>query len=225
MKRSHKAEWIFSFLAVVGTGLGGTPPEPVSVPEPKAKSEFLSLPLSFEANLGQTDQAVKFFSRGDGYALFLTRDSAVFKLRSVPGTSSPAVVRMKLAGASSRAKISRAQTLPGTVNYFMGNDPSQWIKSVSTFGRVNYKQIYQGIDLVYYGTQRQLEYDFIVTPGADPSQIALEFSGVRPMLGPDGDLVLTLNGASLTFRKPVIYQTIAGKKEMIAGNYKLSGDR
>jgi len=225
MKRSHKAEWIFSILAVVSTGLGETPPKPASVLEPKATSQILSLPMSFEANQGQTDPAVKFFSRGDGYALFLTRDSAVFKLRSVSGNSSPAVVRMKLAGANSRSKISGAQTLPGIVNYFKGNDPSQWTKGVSTFGRVNYRQTYPGIDLVYYGTQRQLEYDFIVTPGADPKQIALEFSGATPMLGPDGDLVLTPDGAPLTFRKPVVYQTIAGKKEMIEGTYKLSGDR
>ena len=225
MKRSHMAVWMFSIVAVVTTGLGGTPPKPASVPEPKAKSELLSLPLSFEANRGQTDPAVKFFSRGDGYALFLTPDSAVFKLRSLPGTSSPAVVRMKLAGANSRARISGAEMLPGTVNYFIGNDPSRWTKGVSTFGRVNYRQTYPGIDLVYYGTQRQLEYDFIVTPGADPNRIALEFSGARPMLGPDGDLVLMLDGAPLTFRKPMVYQTIAGKKEMIEGNYKLSGDR
>lgn len=148
MKRSHTAEWIFSILAIVSTGLSETSPKPASVPEPKAKPELLSVPLSFEANHGQTNPAVKFFSRGDGYALFLTSDSAVFKLRSVPGTSSPAVVRMKLAGANSHAKISGAQTLRGTVNYFMGNDPSQWIKGVSTFGRVNYQQTYPGIDLV-----------------------------------------------------------------------------
>lgn len=84
MKRLRKAEWIFSILAVISTGLSETPPEPASVPEPKAKSELLSLPLSFEANQGQTDPAVKFFARGDGCALFLTADSAVFKLRSAP---------------------------------------------------------------------------------------------------------------------------------------------
>src|ERR1035441_7551992 len=93
MKRSHMAVWIFSIVAVGDRALGGPPPKPASVPEPKAKSELLSLPLSFEANRGQTDPAVKFLSRGDGYALFLTPDSAVFKLRSLPGTSSPAVVR------------------------------------------------------------------------------------------------------------------------------------
>jgi uncharacterized protein (TIGR03437 family) len=217
MKRSHKAGRIFSILAVVSTALSQTPPKP--------QSEFLRLPLSFESNHGQTDPAVKFLSRGDGYALFLTPDSAVFKLRSVPGTSSPEVVRMKLAGANSRAKISGAQTLPGAVNYFIGNDPNKWTTSVSTFGRVTYRQIYPGIDLVYYGTQRQLEYDFIVAPGADPKQINLEFAGAKPTLGPQGNLALTLDGSPLTFRKPVIYQTIAGKKQMIAGHYKLAGDR
>ncbi len=229
MKRSHMAAWIFSILAVASTGLCETPPKPASAPEPKAKSELLSLPLSFEANQGQTDPAVKFFSRGDGFALFLTPDSAVFKLRSAPGTSSSAVVRMKLAGANSHSKISGAEMLPGTVNYFIGNDPSQWAKGVSTFGRVNYRQIYPGIDLVYYGayhgTTRQLEYDFVVAPGADANQIALQFSGAIPSLGPDGDLLLTLDGAPLTFRKPVVYQTVAGEKKAIEGNYKLSGDR
>jgi uncharacterized protein (TIGR03437 family) len=225
MKRSDKAEWIFSILAVISTGLSETPPKPGSVPEPKIQPELLSLPLSFEMNQGQTDPAVRFFSRGDGYALFLTSDSAVFKLRPPKGTSSPTVVRMKLAGANSRAKIGGAQALPGTVNYFMGNDPSQWTKGVSTFAGVNYQQTYPGIDLVYYGTQRQLEYDFIVNPGADPKQIALEFSGASPMLSPDGDLVLTLDGKPLTFRKPAVYQIIAGEKKMVAADYKLSGDR
>ena len=191
MKRSHKAARILSILAIVSTGLSQTPPKP--------QSEFLSLALSFEANHGQTDPAVKFLSRGDGYALFLTPDSAVFKLRSVPGTSSPEVVRMKLAGANSSAKISGAQTLPGAVNYFIGNDPNKWTTNVSTFGRVTYRQIYPGIDLVYYGTQRQLEYDFIVAPGADPKQINLEFAGAKPTLGPQGNLALTARWLSAHF--------------------------
>ena len=111
------------------------------------------------------------------------------------------------------------------MNYFIGSDPNKWTNNIGTFGRVNYRQIYPGIDLVYYGTQRQLEYDFIVTPGADPKQIGLEFAGAKPTLAPDGSLLLTLDGAPLTFRKPVVYQTIAGKKNMIAGHYKLSGSR
>jgi hypothetical protein len=171
---------------------------------------------------------VKFLSRGNGYALFLTSDSAVFKLRSFRENSSSAVVRMKLAGANSEAKINGAQALAGTVNYFMGNDPSRWTTGVTTFGKVNYQQIYRGIDLVYYGTERQLEYDFIVAPNADPQQIALDFSGAKPTLGPDGDLVLTLDGSPLLFRKPVVYQVnerMGGKKEVVAASFKLTGDR
>jgi hypothetical protein len=210
-------------LAFAGVGLAATEPQQASAPQQKAAPG--GLPLSFEANNGQTDAAVKFLSRGNGYALFLTRDSAVFKLRSFQQRESPAVVRMKLAGANRDPRVSGADALPGIVNYFMGSDPGKWIKSVSTFGSVNYRQIYPGIDLVYYGTQRQLEFDFVVAPGADPKQIGLEFSGAKPMLGMDGSLMLRLNGDPLVFRKPVIYQTIAGKKKMIAGNYKLSGGR
>jgi len=79
---------------------------------------------------------------------------------------------MKLAGANSRVAVQGSETLPGRVNYFIGNDPNQWT-TAATYGKVNYRQIYHGIDLVYYGTQRQLEYDFVVAPGADPRQIAL----------------------------------------------------
>jgi hypothetical protein len=221
----RETEWACLFLAVAASVFGQTQPKPPTVAEQKARIEFLSLPLTFEANRGQTDPAVKFLSRGDGYALFLTEDSAVFKLRSNQERSSSAVVRMKLMGVNSRVKISGAQPLAGTVNYFMGNDPSQWATGITTFGKVNYRQVYRGVDLVYYGTERRLEYDFIVAPGAAPGQIALEFSGAKPAIGADGDLVLTLDGKPLAFRKPVVYQTIAGKKEMIAGNYKLSGNR
>ena len=230
--RAVEVKWICLFLAVAGAGFGDTPPKPTSVVKQKAmvgqkgKAELLSLPLSFEANRGQTDRAVKFLSRGSGYALFLTADSAVFKLRSSRKGSSAAVVRMKLAGANSGAEIDGAEALPGTVNYFMGNDPNRWTTGIPTFGKVNYRQVYRGIDLVYYGTGRQLEYDFIVAPGSDPKQIALEFAGARPTLGADGDLLLTLDGASLILRKPVVYQVNeAGKKDAVAGSYKQTGDR
>ncbi|HWD00086.1 MAG TPA: SBBP repeat-containing protein [Candidatus Sulfopaludibacter sp.] len=184
-----------------------------------------SLPLSFEANRGQTAPVVKFLSRGDGYALFLTPDSAVFTLHPAHAAA-PAVVRMKLAGANSHAEITGTQTLPGTVNYFLGNDPSRWTQAAATFGKVNYRQIYRGIDLVYYGTQRQLEYDFVVAPGADPGRIALEFSGAKPTLDPGGDLVLTLDGGPLRFLKPVVYQrNDKGNRDVVAASYNLTGDR
>ncbi len=182
-----------------------------------ATSDRLTLPLSFEANHGQTGSSVKFLSRGDGYALFLTADSAVFKLRR-------SVVRMKLAGAQC-ARISGAEPLSGKVNYFIGADPAKWSRGIATYRRVEYKQVYKGIDLVYYGNQRRLEYDFRVEPGADPAQIALEFSGARPMLDAGGELQLALDGAPLRFRKPVVYQIDGGRKKMVRGRYQLAGGR
>src|SRR5580700_5849313 len=107
-----KAEWIGLFLACASAGLGKTPP----------KAGLLSLPLSFEANHGQTESVVKFLSRGDGYVLFLTPDSAVFKLRQSHEASSPAIVSVKLASANPHVRIDGAQPLPGKVNYFLGND-------------------------------------------------------------------------------------------------------
>jgi hypothetical protein len=214
---------------MAGIGFGATPPRPAPVPDQQTESP--TLPLSFEANQGQMDPAVKFVSRGDGYALFLTSDSAVFRLRSSrpdwdTAVSSPSLVWMKLAGASPRAAIEGAAALPGTVNYFIGNDPNKWITGATTYGKVSYRQIYQGIDLVYYGTQRQLEYDFVVAPGADPKRIALEFAGAKPTLGPQGSLVLTLDGGPpLRFRKPVVYQMNGSKKRQVAGSYELAGGR
>ena len=85
---------------------------------------------------------------------------------------------MRLIDANADTKADAGSSLPGTVNYITGNDPSQWRTSVATYAKVRYEAIYPGIDLVYYGTQREIEYDFIVAPGASPSRIALGFDGV-----------------------------------------------
>ena len=212
-RRWMKAEAVY-LLAVAGLGFGATPSKPAP-----------SQPLSFEANQGQTDPAVSFFSRGDGYALFLTSDSAVFRLATSHTSSSPAVIRMKLAGANPNATVSGADSLPGKVNYFIGRDPKKWTSGASTYGKVNYEQVYQGIDLVYYGNERQLEYDFVVAPGAEPGQIALEFAGGRPRVTRNGGLALTVHGVPLNFSKPTIYQVIDGKRQTVAGGYRLTGNR
>jgi uncharacterized protein (TIGR03437 family) len=194
------------FLAIAGMGFGGTP-------APR-------LPLSFEVNQGQADPGVRFLSRGDAYTLLLTSDTAVFRLGSAP-----TVVRMKLDGANPAARISGAGMLPGKVNYFLGSDPKKWTSGASTYSKIQYRQVYEGIDLVYYGTNRQLEYDFVVAPGADAGQIALEFAGAGARLTADGSLQLTVEGAPLIFRKPSVYQMIDGKRETIAGSYRLTARR
>ena len=119
------------------------------------------LPLAFEPNQGQTDAQVKYLARGDGYALFLTGSGAVLKLGG-------AVVRMRLAGANAHARARGLDRLPGKSHYFTGNNPAQWRTNIAQYARVWFEEVYPGISLVYYGTQRQLEYDFVVAPGADP---------------------------------------------------------
>ena len=145
------------------------PVAPVAADEPsrlRADEAYGKLPLSFEVNQGQTDGHVKFLSRGSGYSLFLTSTEAVLSLhRSGPGDTAgrgdngPDVLRMNLVGANQHARIEGLDQLPGKSNYFIGKNPRNWRTNISTYGRVYYHEIYKGVDLVYYGNQRQLEYD------------------------------------------------------------------
>jgi uncharacterized protein (TIGR03437 family) len=197
--------------------------------KPKAQSvaALLPLPLSFEANRGQADPSVKFVSHGalggPQYTLLLTADGAVFEFPD-QAKSSPATVSMRFAG-SRTAQISAGDPLPGKVNYFIGNDSKKWITGAPTYRKVDYRTVYPGIDLTFYGTQQQIEYDFVVAPGADPQRIAMEFSGAKPKIGSGGDLQLAVDGIPLTLRKPVVYQTIRGQRKRIGGEYKLHGNR
>lgn len=115
-----------------------------------AKAALLGVPLSFEANQGQTDGSVKFLSQGDGYSLFLTSEEAVFRLRTPGGSKGPhSVVRMKLEGANSGAQLDGADKLEGITNYYMGNDPTKWRCGIATYRKVKYRGIYPGIDAVF----------------------------------------------------------------------------
>ena len=91
-----------------------------------------------------------------------------------PESQAPAVVRMKLVGANPQAKVTGLEELPGKSNYFMGNDPKKWRTNVPNYAKVKYAKVYPGVDLVYYGNQGNLEYDFVVSPGANPGRIVLE---------------------------------------------------
>ncbi len=150
----------------------------------------------------------KFLSRRMGYELLLTGDEAVLSLgKAAPDAADG--LRMKLVGANARAAVTGADELPGKSNYFIGNDPKKWRTNVPNYAKVKYQNVYPGVDLVYYGNQGgQLEYDFVVAPGADPHAIGLSFQGAAHMHldKATGDLVLAVDGNELRFRKPVVYQ-------------------
>jgi hypothetical protein len=159
--------------------------------------------MVFEPNAGQTDPAVDFISRGPGYTVFLNASDAVLKLSGPV----PTAFRMSLGGRRTTSHAIGVDPLASTSHYFIGNDPARWTTGVPNFGRVRYEQVYRGIDLVYYGSGRQLEYDFVVSPHADPAQIQLAFSGMASReLAADGALILSANGRSVRFHKPVAYQ-------------------
>ncbi len=201
------------------------------------------LPLSFEINKGQIDPEVKFFSRGAGYDLYLTSAEAVMVLhkpeKSNPrnpqidskeaSTSQPPsseIVRMKLLGANARPRVLGVEELPGKSNYFIGNDPTKWRTNVSNYARVKLEKVYPGVDMIYYGNQQQLEYDFVVSPRADASVIRLSFEGMDALrVEESGDLVLSAKGGDLRQHKPIVYQKINGIRHEIPASYVRLGDR
>jgi hypothetical protein len=197
----------------------------------KAVAAYGNLPLSFEANRGQTDEQVRFLSRGQGYGLFMTSTEAVLALsKNEAGQNSAAkesVLRMQLLGANLAAQVTGRNALLTQSNYFIGNDPKAWRSNVPHYGKVHYQGVYPGIDLVFYGTEAgQLEYDFVVAPGADPNNIALGIEGAdKLVLDASGDLVLHVAGGEVRLRKPYVYQEVDGAKQAIAGHYTLKDER
>jgi uncharacterized repeat protein (TIGR01451 family) len=181
-----------------------------------------ALPLIFELNAGQTSSEVKFLSRGAGYTLFLTPAEVVLGFVTSPSQKKAAVLRMQLPGANLQPRIAGVEELPGKVNYFIGDDPARWRTNVPTYAKVRYESIYPGVDLIYYGNQRQFEYDFVVAPGADPRVITLAFEGPENLaLDPQGDLVFQIGDGELRLQKPLVYQEVAGSRKIVAANYIL----
>ncbi|WP_217426560.1 hypothetical protein, partial [Candidatus Methylobacter favarea] len=214
-------------------------PDPAQMISPsamaKAQARYGQLPLSFEANQGQTDSQVKFLARGHGYGLFLMPTEAVLSLQTPRAKSFSAahtgsvpairgtVLRMQWSGGNSAPRVTGQEAAPGRVNYLIGKDSAHWHTGVPTYARVTYEGVYPGVDLVYYGHQGQLEYDIVVAPKADPRSICLTFLGAERMeVNAAGALVLHSGKREIQMYKPVIYQEVAGSRKSIAGGYTLN---
>lgn len=201
------------------------------------------LPLSFEMNQGQADPKVKFLSRGSGYGLFLTAADAVLSLNkstdrlsgrqertvnlgtpSRQGAQNFDLLRMKLVGANPSSDMKGEDELKTHTNYFAGNDGSRWQSNIRNYGRVKMEQVYPRIDLLYYGNQRELEYDFVVNPGGDPKLIRLSFPEARSIrLDKSGDLIIRTKQNEIKQHKPIVYQESEnGKRDLISGRFLVS---
>jgi Beta-propeller repeat/Abnormal spindle-like microcephaly-assoc'd, ASPM-SPD-2-Hydin len=190
-------------------------------------ADYARLPLTFEANQGQAGSDIKFISHGQGYTALLTAGGMVLSLRGNAATSSAtpngtgaATVQFALAGASRHVTVSGENPQPGRVNYFLGNDSTRWLTNVPIYGRVRCANVYPGIDLVYYGSNQQLEYDFEVRPGADPQKIQFAIQGASDLqLDANGNLVLSLGNGEIQLQSPVVYQQSGGERTPVNGSY------
>ena len=182
------------------------------------------LPISFEANLGQVDAQVRYMARGEGYTLFLTPNAAVLGLREGDKDVRTRWLRLELQGANAAPAIAGEAELPARSNYFIGQNPDQWRTGVPDYGRVRYRQVYPGIDLIYYGRQGRLENDFEISPGMDPGVISWQVSGAKGIrIDADGDLVLVANGSEVRLQQPHAYQLVAGRQNDIPIRYRVRG--
>ncbi len=210
--------------------LAASAPQAAPASAPKAanralvQAAYARLPLLFEKNLGQFSPEVRFLSRGAGYNLALKSDEAVLELQApqvaIGPPQLPGVLKMKLVGANAQPRVSALQPQPTKINYLIGRDRTKWRTDVATSGQVLEAGVYPGIDLKYYGNQRQLEYDFIVAPHADPSKIRMRFGGARTMrLNARGELVLGVGSEKVVQHAPRVYQQASGKRVPVAGHY------
>ena len=244
--------FFFSFLF----GLGSPPdPRPIaprssglpSEPPPVLDPDYGKLPLAFEPNQGQTDPEVKFLARGRGYGLFVTPRGVVLSLKgsktpshhfsgkgshlklpapSSPDVPSPLVLRLELEGAQAAPAFEISEKLPGISNYFIGNDPSRWHSQIPRYAKLRIRDIYPGVDMVYYGDQGKLEYDFLVKPGGDPNRIRMKYEGAdKGEVGNEGNLRLAVGNKQVVFRAPVAYQEGLFGNKIVTGVYRSIGDR
>jgi RHS repeat-associated protein len=238
-ERGRAVAYIVFFLLAVTAALTQTKSAKKAV-EDKPLLQYAKLPVYFEQNVGQTDAKVRFLSRGRGYGLFLTPTEAVLALstrepapkdmrhlmgpRSAvrPSARKHSVVRLSFQGTQARSAVEGVEELEGKANYLIGNDPKKWRTDVPLFSKVRCSQIYQGIDVVYYGSQGRLEYDLLLDPKADPAAIRFRTEGAdRVTLAKSGDLQLQTATGTVVLRKPDIYQVGQHGRKRVKGGYVL----
>jgi len=207
------------------------------------QASYATLPMTFEANVGQTDQEAKFIARGPKYTVFLTSGEMVLSLRTLSNTPNaradrpmnasggvqarmpppnPAVLKITLIGANHKPMIAGEGLQEGKVNYFIGNNPKKWRTNVPIYKQVRYKNMYPGIDLVYYGNQSLIEHDFVIAPGADPRKIGFDIHGVDALqLASNGDLILEEPNGEVRLHAPVMYQESHGMRLPVNGSYSI----
>ena len=220
--------------------LSANPRVPIAVHRNSAMQSYLQLPMDFELNAGQAPGDVAYVAHGPGYALGLSPGVTRLRLLNTNQGDAPRLqpasaamslgsaiesdLQLQLVGANRAATASGIDEQPGRSNYFSGSDPSGWHRSVVHYKRVEMSEIYPGIDLVFYGNPQELEYDFVIAPGADPDNILWSISGAQTLsVDHEGDALLTTKAGTVHLHRPVSYQEINGKRKQVASRFECKG--
>jgi hypothetical protein len=213
-------------LAVLFAGMFSASPARESKSASIARA-YGERPLLFEPHLAADGGMAQFSAHASGRKLLFSASGAVSEWSLGAGASDPQPeIAMRLVDARPVVAPQAVGTPAGGASYLVGSHPDQWRIGVPLFGKIIYPDVYPGIDLIYYGNQNQLEYDFVVAPGASWRSIRLAFSGAQAVeIDPNGDLKLQTRGGWLRHRRPRVYQQLASGRSEISGHYVLYGDR
>jgi hypothetical protein len=195
-------------------------------------------PLSFIENQGQVNNTVCYYSKGKNGSIYFTKDAIVYDLLSplqekdknssmLEQDKQKACNRftftIKPVGANRDVRLYAKDKTSGRVNYLLGNNPERWHTNIPLYNSITYRELYKGIDLTIYGTNNQMEYDFIVSPGADPGLISLACEGIDALsVDKKGNLLIKTPLGNLKHLKPRIYQKIDGRRHNIDGSFLVS---
>ena len=203
---------------------------PVDASPIRPVSSYGNPPLTFEPNRGQAAAGIEAISYGPGYTLLLQKGDAILRRTGFPARVSSADatgdIRISLLSSNHQSAAREEDQQITLSNYFLSNDPAQWQTNVPNYAKVSYRNIYPGIDLVYYGNPNQLEHDFVVTPGADPNRIQFSVSGASAVHldKATGDLVLQTTSGKVRLLKPVSYQILQGQRVEVPSAYEVAGN-
>jgi hypothetical protein len=195
------------------------PGRPAGEDSARAAELLARLPMVFEAYNGQKDPKIRYQVRGPGYSLFAAQGGVNLSLRG--GAQS---VRMSFVTPAGKSEPAGEGSLASKSHYFLGSSPQAWRRNVANYSRVRYRDVWPGIDVVFYGNQRRLEYDVVVAPGHDPNAVRFRFDGaVGLRVAGNGELVLSTPAGKMRQRRPIVYQDAAGVRKTIGGRYVLKG--
>jgi len=211
----------FLKLTAILLFVGAMPVHAAGQTKNEARSLLGELPIAFEPNEGQAVQGYTFVARRPELTAAFAPNFADLSVRG--NNNSAAHLRLRFMHGAARS-IQGENKLESKTNYLLGNGPEQWHTGVANYGRLRYRDLYPGVDLVFYGNGEQLEHDFVIAPGADPSRIHFQLEGGSGIhLEPNGDLRLNLREGELVFRRPRAYQEGKDHTQNVDAAFVLKG--